>query len=188
MNSKKLSGVSSILLVVASLLIVASLFFPWWKLDFFAPQYPEGLFITVYPDSLEGDLSNINGLNHYIGMKQFSEEDFPELQFLPYIIGGLALLVLAGAIFRRKSYLYFLIGLFVVGGIVGIWDLVSSLNKYSTNLDPMAPIEMAPFKIPIIGDNVIANFNTYSHLGTGVYFAIAAFILLLIPLWKDRKK
>lgn len=188
MKSTKLSGVSSLLLFIAALLIVASLFFPWWRLDFYAPQYPEGLDITVYPDRLEGDLSNINGLNHYIGMKQFSEDDFAELQFLPYLVGGLALLIVIGAIIRKKGYLYFLIGLFVVGGIVGLWDLISSLNEYSMNLDVKAPIEMAPFKIPIIGGNVIANFTTNSHLGTGVYFAVAAFILLLIPLWKDRKR
>lgn len=188
MNEKRLSGLSSLLLVIAALLIVASLFFPWWRLDFFAPQYPEGLYITVYPDRLEGDLANINALNHYIGMKEFSEEDFPELQFLPYIIGALAAIVLLGAIIRRKSYLYFLIGLFVVGGIIGVWDLITSLNEYSMNLDPMAPIDYPPFKVPIIGENIIANFTTYSYLGTGVYFAIAAFILLLIPLWKDRKK
>lgn len=188
MNDKRLSGFSSILLVMAALLIVASLFFPWWRLDFYAPQYPEGLDITVYPDRLEGDLSNINSLNHYIGMAEFSEDDFPELEFLPYIIGGLALLVLIGAIVRRRSYLYALIGVFVVGGLLGLWTLVSSLNEYSMNLDPMAPIDMEPFKIPIIGDNVIANFTTYSHLGMGLYLVIAAFILLLIPLWKDRKK
>lgn len=188
MNSQKLSGVSSLLLIIAALLIVASLFFPWWKLDFFAPQYPEGLDITVYPDRLEGDLNNINALNHYIGMAEFSEADFPELQFLPYVIGALAFLVLLGAIIRRKSYLYLLIGIFVIGGIIGVWDLVSSLNEYSMNLDPMAPIDYPPFKVPIVGENIIANFTTYSHLGIGVYFAIAAFILLLIPLWKDRKR
>lgn len=52
----------------------------------------------------------------------------------------------------------------------------------------MAPIEMEPFVPPIIGENVVANFTTYSLLGTGAYLVIAAFILLLIPLWKDRKQ
>lgn len=188
MNGKRLSGISSIIIAIAAILIVISLFFPWWRMDFYAPQYPEGLDITVYPDRLEGDLANINSLNHYIGMSEFSEADFPELQFLPYLIGALALIVLIGAIIRRKGYVYFLISLFFIGGIIGVWHLMSSLNEYSMNLDPMAPIDMEPFKIPIIGENIIANFTTYSHLGTGVYFAIAAFVLLLIPLWKDRKQ
>jgi hypothetical protein len=187
MNGKRLSGISTILLVISTLLIIVSLFFPWWRMDFYAPQYPEGLDIIVYPDRLEGDIDNINGLNHYIGMQKFSEENFPELQFLPYLIGGLAFLVLIGAILRRKGYLYFLIVLFVVGGVVGVWDLRRALEHFGTNLDPMAPIEMEPFVPPMIGENVIANFTTYSYLGAGTYLAIAAFIFILIPLWKDRK-
>lgn len=38
-------------------------------MKFFAPQYPEGLDIIVHPNTLKGDIDNINGLNHYIGMK-----------------------------------------------------------------------------------------------------------------------
>ncbi|MDQ0154382.1 heme A synthase [Robertmurraya andreesenii] len=188
MNGKRLSIRSSIIMAISAILIVISLFFPWWRMEFFAPQYPEGLNIIVYPDHLEGELGQINGLNHYIGMAQFSEESFPELKYLPYLIGGLAILVLIGAIIRKRAYLYGLIGIFIIGGAVGVWDLWSALKEYGTNLDPMAPIEMEPFVPPIIGKNVIANFTTYSHLGIGTYIVIAAFILLLIPLWKDRKK
>ncbi len=157
-------------------------------MEFFAPQYPEGLNIIVYPDRLEGEIANINALNHYIGMAEFGEENFPELQFLPWLIGGLALLVLMGAIIRKKGYLYFLIGLCLIGGAVGVWDLHRALKHFGTNLDPTAPIDMDPFVPPIVGENIIANFTTYSILGTGIYFFIAAFILLLIPLWKDRKQ
>lgn len=188
LNNKRLSIVSSILLVLAALLIVASLFFPWWRMEFFAPQYPEGLNIIVYPNKLEGEIDIVNGLNHYIGMANFSEENFPELQFLTYLIGGLAFLVLIAAIIRKKSYLYFVISLFVIGGIVGVWDLRRWLKSFGTELDPMAPIEVAPFIPPIVGKNTIANFITYSHLGIGTYLVIVAFILLLIPLWKDRQK
>jgi hypothetical protein len=188
MKGKKLSAFSSLLLVLSAVLIVVSMFFPWWRMEFFAPQYPEGLNIIVYPDRLEGELDNINALNHYIGMAEFGEENFPELQFLPWLIGGLALLVLIGAILRKRGYLYFIIGLCLVGGAVGVWDLHRALKHFGTNLDPMAPIDMDPFVPPIVGENVIANFTTYSILGTGIYFFIAAFILLLIPLWKDRKQ
>ncbi|MBP2243228.1 hypothetical protein J2Z40_003816 [Cytobacillus eiseniae] len=188
MNGKRLSAVSSFLLVAATLLIVASLFFPWWKMEFFAPQYPEGLNIIVYPDKLEGEIDIVNGLNHYIGMANFSEENFPELQYLSYLIGGLAFLVLMTAIIRRKSFLYFVIGIFVIGGLLGVWDLNRWLKNFGTELDPMAPIKVDPFVPPIIGENTLANFVTYSHLGLGTYLVIAAFILLLIPLWKDRQK
>jgi copper chaperone NosL len=188
MKGKRLSPVSSILLVVAALLIAASIFTPWWKMNFIAPQYPEGLNIVVFPDKLEGEIEQINALNHYIGMKSFSEENFPELSYLPYLIGGLALIVLAAALIRKMAFLYGVIGLFVVGGGLGAWDLRRWLVSFGTELDPKAPIEMAPFIPPMLGENIVANFTTHSYLQTGTYLVIAAFIITLIPLWKDRKK
>lgn len=186
-QGNKLSLISSLFIGSSAALIVVSMFFPWWKMLFIAPQYPEGLNIIVYPNKLEGEIDIINGLNHYIGMSNFSEENFPELGYLIYIICGLAALTLITALLRNKKVLYGLIGIFMIGGAAGIWDLYSALKKYGTDLDPKAPIHMDPFVPPIIGENTVANFITHSILGTGVYFVIAAFILLLIPLWKDRK-
>jgi copper chaperone NosL len=188
LHGKKLSLVSSILILLAAGLIVASLFYPWWAMKFIAPQYPEGLNIIVYPDKLKGEIDIVNGLNHYIGMSEFSEENFPELKYLKYLIGGLAALTVLTAILRRKAVLYGLIGLFVAGGALGVWDLHRWLKNFGTNLDPKAPIKVDPFIPPIIGENTLANFITYSTLQPGTYFVIAAFVLLLIPLWKDRKQ
>jgi copper chaperone NosL len=185
---KKLSITSSILILVAAGFIVTSLFYPWWKMNFIAPQYPEGLNIIVFPDKLEGEIDIVNGLNHYIGMSEFSEENFPELNYLKYLIGGLAALTTLTAILRKKAMLYALIGLFVIGGALGVWDINRWLRNFGTNLDPMAPIKVDPFVPPILGENTLANFVTHSSLQPGTYFIIAAFILLLIPLWKDRKQ
>jgi hypothetical protein len=186
MKGKKLSIISSSMIVISALLIAASLFVPWWKMEFFAPQYPEGLSIVVYPDKLEGQIDNINALNHYIGMKGFSEESFPELQYLTYLISGLAIIVLSAAIIRKKAYLYTVLGLFAIGGALGVWDLRRWLVSYGTELDPMAPIDMEPFVPPMLGENLVANFTTHSMLQPGSYLVVIAFVLLLIPLWKER--
>lgn len=165
-----------------------SVLFPWWKMVFYAPQYPEGLNIIVYPNKLEGQLDIINGLNHYIGMANFGESNFPELSYLKYIVVGLVVITLLTAIIRKKVVLYSLISLITLGGLLGIYDLHRALNDYGTNLDPHAPIKIAPFVPPILGQNRVANFTTHSILGLGTYFVLAAFVLLLIPLWKDRKR
>jgi hypothetical protein len=186
-KTNKLSVVSSILIVVSAILIVTSLFFPWWQMIFFAPQYPEGLNIIVYPNKLEGQIDIVNGLNHYIGMDNFSEENFPELSYLAYLVGGLAVITLLTALIRKKSVLYGLVGLIAIGGVLGVVDLRKALHDFGTNLSPQAPIKIDPFVPPILGHNTVANFVTNSVLGPGSYLLIAAFILLLIPLWKDRK-
>lgn len=184
----KLSIFSSILLSLSAVLIAVSLFFPWWGMQFFAPQYPEGLNIIVYPNKLAGQIDIVNGLNHYIGMSNFSEANFPELRYLPFLIGGLAAFTLLIALLRKQKLLYVLIGIFSLGGILGVYDLHRWLHDFGTNLSPMAPIKVKPFVPPILGHNKLANFNTYSILGVGSYLILAAFLLMLIPLWKDRKK
>lgn len=188
MNGHKISGPSSLILVMSACLLAASIFFPWWRMEFVAPQYPEGLNIIVFPNKLEGEIEIVNGLNHYIGMRGFSEENFPELTYLVYIIGGLAGFTLLTAIIRRKSLLVVLLTAFIIGGILGIWDLNRWLYDFGTNLSPKAPIKIDPFVPPILGENTIANFITYSSLQTGSYLVLAAFMLALIPLWKDRRK
>ncbi|MDP4084183.1 MAG: hypothetical protein Q8934_06160 [Bacillota bacterium] len=188
MNGKKLSIISTLSLIGSSILIGVSLLFPWWELFLYAPQYPEGLDIIVYTNKLRGKLDIINTLNHYIGMSDFSEKSFPELSYLIYLIAGLAILTLIVAILRKKSFLYMLIGIFVIGGIIGVFDLYHWLHTFGTDLDPKAPLRIKPFVPPVIGKNRFANFTTYSYLGKGAYLIIVAFLLTLIPLWKDRKQ
>jgi len=175
-------------LIAAAVLTALTLFVPWWGMKFYAPQYPEGLDIIVYPTTLAGDIDIVNGLNHYIGMAEFSNESFPELQYMPYIVIFFAVLILAVALLRRKSLLYGLIALFVIGGIAGLLDMYRWLKNFGTNLDPKAPIELEPFIPPIIGDNTIANFTTTSYFTIGGYLLLIVFLLLIFPLWKDRSK
>lgn len=188
MTKKKLPTQSMFLLIGASLLLVISIFLPWWGMRFYAPQYPEGLNIIVYPYKMEGQIDIINGLNHYIGMKPFSEESFPELSYLPYIIGGMALLTLIGALIRNRQYLYGLIVLFSVGGIIGIYDIHRWLKDFGTDLDPMAPIDIEPFVPPVLGENTLANFVTHSYFTYGSYLLGIAFLLMLLSLRKGKTK
>lgn len=185
--TKKLSNASVISLFGSAALIIISIFLPWWGMRFFAPQYREGLNIVVYPFKLEGEIDIVNSLNHYIGMAKFSEKTFPELQYLPFIIGGFALLIVITAILRNKKLLYGLIGLFVIGGIVGLYRMNYWLTEFGTNLDPMAPIDIEPFVPPIIGENTLANFVTHSYFTYGAFLLVIAFLLMVFPLWRDRR-
>lgn len=185
---KKLSGISILCLIGAAGLLIISIFLPWWGMKFYAPQYPEGLDIIVYPTKLDGDIDIVNGLNHYIGMAPFSEASFPELQYIPYIVVGMAVLIIITALIRKRLLVYGLIALFSIGGAVGIFDMYHWLKKFGTELDPMAPIDLEPFIPPIIGENTIANFVTHSYFAYGAYVLLAVLILMIVPLWKDRKQ
>ena len=74
---------SKIQIALASLLLISLYFFPMWKINLSAPQYPEGLGLYIWVNKISGenpnDLNTINGLNHYIGMKIITPQDIPEL-------------------------------------------------------------------------------------------------------------
>ena len=62
--------------VIACGLLLGALFVPLWRMELVAPQYPAGLVMKAYGYKFVGDagtyyddVREINGLNHYIGMK-----------------------------------------------------------------------------------------------------------------------
>ena len=170
--STKLPVVSRILLLVGAIFLGISILLPWWGLELKAPQYPEGLSIVVHPSKLSGELDIINNLNHYIGMMEISEEGFPELKYIPFIIGGLVALIVLNIILGYRKLAYIICLLFIIGGALGIYDMYHWLNTFGTNLDPNAPIEVDPFIPPVIGDNTLANFTTHSSFRIGFYFLV----------------
>src|SRR6188474_773038 len=94
----KINGISKALLILAAILVATNIFLPIWKIQLWAPQYPEGLALLIYADKLAGDVDIINGLNHYIGMATLHTENFVEFSFLRYIFGVLAICILITAI------------------------------------------------------------------------------------------
>ena len=83
----RLGTLSKVLLIISAALLIISIFYPIWRIELDAPQYPEGLALLIYSNKLGGDVEIINGLNHYIGMKTLHAEEFIEFTVLPYIIG-----------------------------------------------------------------------------------------------------
>ena len=72
--------------------MLSAYFLPLWHILLDAPQYPEGLEMKIWLHGLSGNIGQINGLNHYIGMKFIVAGDFKEFKFLPYIFGALTLI------------------------------------------------------------------------------------------------
>ncbi|HPH47792.1 MAG TPA: hypothetical protein PKU83_12335, partial [Chryseolinea sp.] len=66
---KKLKPISRIVVAVASLLMISAYYVPLWQILMWAPQYPEGLAMKIWINTISGDVKIISALNHYIGMK-----------------------------------------------------------------------------------------------------------------------
>src|SRR5687767_5947590 len=114
--NKKLSPLSRVICLISGLSLIAVLFWPIWRIELSAPQYPEGLVLQIYADKLGGDVDVVNGLNHYIGMRTLHTKDFVEFAVLPYIIGALALFGVLTAIINRKWFFLVWFGFIVLFG------------------------------------------------------------------------
>ncbi len=178
----------TLFLVGAAVLIIVSIFLPYWSLVLHAPQYPQGLVVHAYLDRLEGDVQEIDGLNHYIGMRPLSEAAQLEKSISIFAIVALALLVLA-AIFIHSPWSALLALPAILLPAVFLVDLYYWLNNFGQNLDPNAALSSAiePFTPTILGEGVIGQFKTVAFADFGLLLATAASVLIVIGLFLQRR-
>jgi len=186
----KLSNTSRVLLLIAAIGLVIVLFTPIWRIELSAPQYPEGLGLTIHANGLRGNVDIINGLNHYIGMKTLHNEDFFEFTILPYCVVFFAVAFLLVAIVNKRSWLNILFISFVLFGIVAMFDFWRWEYDYGHNLDPNAAIIVPgmAYQPPLIGFKQLLNFGAYSIPATGGWLFIGAGILSLICVILEWRK
>lgn len=179
-----LSNTSRILTFLAAISLIVVLFVPMWSIELNAPQYPEGLNLSIHANGLRGNVEIINGLNHYIGMKTLHDKDFIEFTVLPYCIIAFSLLFALVAFINKRKLLNIAFGLFVVFGIVAMIDFWRWEYNYGHNLNPNAAIIVPgmSYQPPLIGFKQLLNFGAYSIPDLGGWIFIGAGLLLLISL------
>src|SRR6266536_5485293 len=172
-----------LLLLAAFLLLVPTYLLPLWKLTMFAPQYPDGLRLSIYSYKLEGgnggqDVKEINVLNHYIGMRDLAAADFTEFKWIPFVVGMLALLFLRCAAIGNLSSLVDIYVLYIYFGLFSLWSFGYKLYNYGHNLAPTAAVKVPAFMPPVFGHKKLANFEVYSYPGVGSYALMAAVLVV----------
>ena len=193
MKNNSLSKLSKILLITSGIGLIISIFVPLWAIYLEAPQYPEGLGMFLHANKITGDYEIINGLNHYIGMKEIHQEDFWEFKILPYALGFFAVLAFLFAFLKKKWGLYFFTALFLLFGIAFMVDFWLWEYDYGHNLNPNAPIIVPgmSYQPPLLGFKQLLNFGAYSYpdVGGWIMFAVGIISLVLSVLeFKSSKK
>lgn len=178
----------AITLTVARVLLLVSLFLPYWEMTLEAPQYPDGLHVSAFVNGLEGDVAEIDGLNHYIGMRPLEQAAQLERALSIYMIIALVLLV-EGAVYVRSRWAVLLVVPSVLFPAVFLIDLHFWLDNFGQNLDPTAPLSNAidPFTPPVLGTGVIGQFRTHASAGVGWWFALAAAGLTVVGMLLHRR-
>jgi len=175
--------------IVAAALLAGALFVPLWHMEMVAPQYPTGLRMYAYgshfaddPDTYYEDIREINGLNHYIGMKPIKEVTEMDL-FTPGVLATILGLILIPFIRWRRR-------LFRVALVAGVWflplffvaDLQYWLYNYGHTMDPEAALNTGSFTPKVFGETKVWNFHAKTGFELGFYLMVgAAIVITLLP-------
>lgn len=170
-----------VLLAVAGVLLVASIGLPYWQITLHAPQYPKGLIVQAYVNHLAGSVSEVDGLNHYIGMMKLEDAAALERQIALPAIFLVALLTIGSCwltgVWRILARLPIIIypAVFVV-------DLYAWLYHAGHSLDPTAALSSSikPFTPHIIGIGTIGQFSTDANFLPGFILAVTAAVVTLL--------
>lgn len=178
----------TLFMALAAVLLIISIFLPYWKMTLHAPQYPKGLVAQAYVNRLVGDVKEIDGLNHYIGMRPLGEAASLELSLSIAAIAVITLLVLATIVVHtRWAALLALPALLFPVMFLG--DLAFWLHTYGQNLDPTAPLSSSiePFTPPVLGEGKVGQFSTVAEPDVGLILAAIASLLILAGLFFHRR-
>lgn len=160
---------SRIAVAISALLMVSAYFLPLWQIVLEAPQYPEGLGMKIWLNNITGSVDQINGLNHYIGMKHIIVENFIEFKVLPYIFAVLVAMGLLTAFAGSRQLLLIWFLMLIAFAVVGFIDFYMWEYDYGHNLDPTAAIKVPgmSYQPPLIGYKQLLNFLAGSFPDVG---------------------
>lgn len=182
------------LFLPASLLLSLTYFIPIWHISLDAPQYPEGIGMYIWLDQITGekphDLANLNGLNHYIGMKKIVPDAIPELKIMPYIIGFMIFLGLMVFLLNKKWLAWIWVILFVCIIGIGLYDFYLWGYDYGHDLDPTAAIKVPgmSYQPPVFGSKQLLNFVSTSLPAIGGIVIGISLALGFISIYLDSRK
>lgn len=190
-----MSSRARLLLAIAALLPLAAFVLPLWNVYLHAPQYPEGLGMRIWIDTITGfkpnDLDNINNLNHYIGMKRIVPESIPELRLMPIALGALMALGVAAAWSARRWLARVWVTAFILLAVAGLADFWRWEYDYGHDLDMENAIIKVPgmnYQPPLIGTKQLLNFRATSLPGAGTIVLTASLVLGVLALVTDRRR
>jgi hypothetical protein len=160
---------------------------PLWNIHLVAPQYPAGLDLDIYAHTVEGDIQEVNTLNHYIGMARIDRASLTDLDWIPFALGILFVLTLRVASIGDNRSLVDLVVLFLYFSLFSLGRFYFKMYVFGHNLDPAAPFQVEPFTPAVLGTRQIANFTTSAWPSLGsLWIGCYGLGLLAVLAWNLR--
>ncbi|HXY31532.1 MAG TPA: hypothetical protein VEI06_12550 [Gemmatimonadaceae bacterium] len=188
-----MSKTSRVITAVGALVLLALYAVPLWQIRLVAPQYPEGLGMLIHLRTITGvkptDLQNINGLNHYIGMRPIEPEAIPVLRVMPWIVAGLVVFGCGVALVGRRRLVAGWLTAFLVAALAGFAEFWWWGYDYGHNLaaDAIIKVPGLSYQPPLLGSKQLLNFTATSLPAAGAYAALLAFALGIAALAMSKR-
>lgn len=159
---------------------------PVWVAQLFAPQYPKGLWLRAYGGRIEGDVREINGLNHYIGMPPLAADAIPELALWPLAVACAIVFAVVASISRGWPGRLAMLGLWATP-IAVLADIQRWLYVFGHDLDRDAALRVAPFTPLAIGPTKVWNFQIMGWPGTALLALLGAALIVTLARRLPRR-
>jgi len=171
--------IAPVLALAGAVALVIAGTLPIWGTTLQAPQYPKGLTLWFYGGRAEGPISEVNTLNHYIGMRPVDLAIVPELGLWPLaIVGCTAMLAFAVFVPGRLGCLAVL-GVFLVPVAV-LADIQRWLIIFGSELDTSSALRLDPFVPLVVGPSTVWNFTIWTYPGPALGLLWVAGALALV--------
>jgi copper chaperone NosL len=189
---KTLTTPSRFLIGLTAMVMVTAYYVPLWQILMWAPQYPEGLEMKIWINTLTGDVKIISALNHYIGMKHIEVSMFPEFTYMVYILGVMIGYGLLTALVGKRFLLVGFVVLIICAAAAALIDFYLWGYDYGHNLDPTAAINIPgmTYQPPLIGTKQLLNFTAFSgpDMGGWIFIGIGIMVIGTLIYEVKRKK
>ncbi len=176
----------SILAGLAIVCIAIAWKLPLWHMKLVAPMYPNGLNMIAYGNTVTGDLYELNIVNHYVGMKHISADEFTIMWLFPVGLTIIALLAVLPIVIP-KARKWCAIGIFLFPVTI-LGFIQYYLYQFGHHLNPEAPFHIPEFMPTALGQSTIVNFTATSMIGWGMGSMILAAIITGFGPMVFRKK
>ena len=164
---------------------------PVWYVSLEAPNYPKAAFPDGIPvffhiDGYSGDVSEMNTLNHYIGMYPMEYGGNVERAIAPYYLLVATILMLAYLYYNGRANALLLVPT-IIAPIIFMSAFVGWLYWYGHNMQEWGAFQIKPFMPTALGDGKVAQFSTHSYPAIGFWVMIIMSVLCILAIFSKNK-
>lgn len=164
---------------------------PVWYVSLEAPNYPKAAFPNGIPvyfhiDGYSGDVSEMNTLNHYIGMYPMEYGGNVERAIAPYYLLVATLLMLLYLYYNSKFNALLLVPT-IIAPILFMSAFVGWLYWYGHNMQDWGAFKIKPFMPTALGDGKVAQFSTHSYPAIGFWAMLIMSTLCILAILSKNK-